>query len=73
MTCLITDHDRQTMAAQDEDALVGGTRRPGGFGWQIGKQAVDVRTKASRVAGAGMRRRQRVIGPALRQQPLTVP
>jgi len=40
MIGLIADRHRQTMAAQDEDPLVGGTRRPGGIGRQIGKQAV---------------------------------
>ena len=40
---------------------------------QVGKRAVDVGAEAGGVAGAGMRRRQRVIDPALRQQPLAVP
>ena len=51
------------MAAQDEDALVGGARRPGGIGRKIGEKAVDIGAEARRVAGPGMGRGQRVIGP----------
>src|SRR6516162_1217967 len=42
-------------------------------GGRSGKEAVNIGAEARRIAGPGMRRGQRVVGPALWQEPLAVP
>jgi hypothetical protein len=54
MVCLVADRYGQPAAAQDEDALVGGARSPGGLGRGIGKQAVRIGMEARRIAGASV-------------------
>ena len=73
MVRLVADRYGQPVAAQDEDALVGGARCPGGIGREIGEQAVDIGAKARCITGPAMRCGQCVVGPALRQQPLAIP
>jgi len=48
--------DRYGQPVQDEDALVGGARCPGGIGREIGEQALDIGAEARRIGGPGMRR-----------------
>ena len=73
MVGLVIDRDRQAVVAQNEDALVRGAGGPGGIRRQVREQPVDVGAEAGGIAGAGMRRGQRVIGPSRRQQALAVP
>src|SRR6516225_7589004 len=73
MVRLVADRYSQPVAPQYEDALVGGARCPGSIWWEIGELAVDIGAEACRVAGAGMRRGQHVVGPALREEWLAVP
>ncbi len=61
------------MPAQDEDALIRRARRPCGIRRQIGEAAIGIAAEACGVAAAGVRRRERVVGPAARQQALAIP
>src|ERR1700733_7338793 len=73
MIGFIAHRNGQTMPPQNEDALVGRARSPGGVDRQVGKQPVAVGAEARGIAGAGMCRGQRIVAPALRQQPLAIP